>query len=146
MKRTIVSALLFLFAFGAGKAVHAQGTEWDTLNEEISSLYKQGRYDRPMVGAKKALALAEEGVGRENPDVATSLKNLALLYMTQGQYAQAEPLYTRSLAIREKVFGPNHPDVAQSLENMAALFRKTGREKAEEALQQRAAAILAITR
>ena len=123
MKRTIASALLFLLAFGAGTAVHAQGTEWETLNEEVGSLYKQGHYDRAVVVAKKALAFAEESVGRENPAVATSLNNLAVLYDTQGQYAQAELLYTRSLAIREKALGPQHPAVARSLENMAALFR-----------------------
>jgi tetratricopeptide (TPR) repeat protein len=69
-----------------------------------------------------------------------------LLYHTQGQYAQAEPLYKRSLAINEKALGPEHPKVATILENIAALFRKTGREKEAEALEKRAAAIRAITR
>ncbi|MCL5669278.1 MAG: tetratricopeptide repeat protein, partial [Gammaproteobacteria bacterium] len=67
-------------------------------------------------------------------------------YPTQGQYAQAEPLYKRSLAITEKALGPDHPDVATSLENMAGLYRKTGRDKAAEALEKRAVAIRAIQR
>jgi tetratricopeptide (TPR) repeat protein len=78
--------------------------------------------------------------------VTTSLNNLALLYKTQGQYAQAEPLYKRALAITEKALGPDHPDVATSLENMTALFLRTGREKEAEALEKRAAAIRAIKR
>jgi len=138
--------LLFLFAFGTGAAVHAQGTEWETLNDEATSLYKQGHYDRAVVVAKKALAVAEKAVGRDHPAVATSLNNLALLYYKQGQYAQAEPLYMRSLSIREQALGLEHPDVATSLENMAALFRKTGREKEAGALEKRAAAIQAIKR
>jgi hypothetical protein len=49
----------------------------------------------------------------ENPNVATSLNTQ--LYTSQGQYANAEPLYKRSLVIKEKVLGPDHPDVAVSL-------------------------------
>jgi tetratricopeptide (TPR) repeat protein len=78
--------------------------------------------------------------------VATSLNNLALLYSTQGNYAQAEPLYKRSLEIREKALGPDHPDVATSLKNIAELYRKTGREKEAEEFEKRAAAIRAIRR
>jgi tetratricopeptide (TPR) repeat protein len=74
------------------------------------------------------------------------LNNLAALYQTQGQYAQAEPLYKRSLAIREKAHGPDHPDVATSLENMAELYGKTGRDKEAEALGKRAVAIGALQR
>ncbi len=71
---------------------------------------------------------------------------MALMYSSQGQYAQAEPLYERSLAILEKALGPNHPFVATGLENMATFFRKTGREKEAETLEKRAAAIRAMKR
>ncbi len=53
-----------------------------------------------------------------------SLNNLALLYDTQGRYADAEPLYKRSLAIREKALGPDHPDVATGAEQPG--LRSTG--------------------
>jgi hypothetical protein len=74
------------------------------------------------------------------------LSNLAVLYYTQNQYAQVEPLLKRSLAIREKALGPDHPDVAASLKNMAQLYRKTGREEEVEALEKRAIVIWAIKR
>ena len=45
------------------------------------------------------------------PMSAPALNNLAVLYQTQGRYAEAEPLYKRALAIREKALGPDHPDV-----------------------------------
>jgi len=38
--------------------------------------------------------------------VATSLNNLAGLYVNQGEYTKAEPLLKRALAIREKALGP----------------------------------------
>ena len=60
----------------------------------------------------------------ENPNVATSLNTQ--LYTSQGQYANAEPLYKRSLVIKEKVLGPDHPDVAVSLNGLAELYRMQG--------------------
>lgn len=71
--------LLFLIAFGTGAAPRAQGIEWETLNDEVCSLYRQGRYDRAVAVAKKALAVAEQAVGRDHSAVATSLNNLAML-------------------------------------------------------------------
>ena len=75
-----------------------------------------------------------------------SLNNLAGLYDTQGQYAQADPLYKRTLAIYENALGPDHPNVATSLENFAALYRATKRDEEAETLEQRAARIRAIQR
>ena len=141
MKRLVTALLLLLLALGAGVPAYAQGIEWETLNAEVMSLYRQGRYDRAVVVAKKALQVAEQSMGPNHPDVATSLNNLAALYKTQGQYAQAEPLYKRSLAIREKTLGPNHPDVAQSLNNLALLYDTQGQYAQAEPLYRRALVI-----
>jgi hypothetical protein len=59
--------------------------------------------------------------GPDDPDVASSLNNLALLYHTQGKYAEAQPLYQRSLAICEKVLGPDHPHTRLVRSNWDAL-------------------------
>ena len=140
--RTVGVAVLLLLPSAPAFAQGA-GIEWDVLSQEVVSLHQKGQYDRAVTIAKKALEIAEQSVGENHPDVATSLNNLALLYDAQKQYAQAEPLYKRALAIREKALGPNHPSVAASLENLAALYGKTGREKAAEALEKRAETIRA---
>jgi len=103
------------------------------------------RKDRLLL-ALLPLLLREKALGPDHLHVAWSLNGLADLYLKQGQYAQAEPLYKRSLAIREKAFGPDHPDVAQSLESLAKLYRATDRAKEAEVLEKRAAAIRAIKR
>jgi tetratricopeptide (TPR) repeat protein len=120
--------------------------EWDILSDEVKELYRTGKYGRAVVVAKKALEVAEENVGPYNPDVATSLNNLALLYRNQGHYAQAEPLYKRSLKIDEKALGSGHPSVATSLENLTGLYRATNRDKEAEPLEERAARIRGIKR
>jgi tetratricopeptide (TPR) repeat protein len=75
--------------------------------------------------------------------VGTSLNNLALLYTTQGEYAEAEPLHRRALAIQEKTLGPEHAKVADVLEGLAALLRRTDRTAEAEQLEARATLIRA---
>ena len=118
-----------------------EGIEWETLNDEVNSLYQQGRYDRAVVVAKKALQVAEQTVGPDHPSVATSSNKLARLYVNQGQYAEAEPLYKRALAIREKALGADHPDVATSLNNLALLYHYQGQYAQAEQLYKRSLAI-----
>jgi hypothetical protein len=66
-------------------------------------------------------------LGRDHPDVARSLNNLADLYERQGRYADAQLLYQRALSIREQAVGPDHPDTATSLNNLASFYQGQGR-------------------
>jgi CHAT domain-containing protein len=71
------------------------------------------------------VAIREKALGRDHPDVALSLNNLALLYQNEDRYADAEPLFKRLLAIREKALGRDHPDVGgQALAEKVAAFRR----------------------
>ena len=45
------------------------------------------------------------------------------LLLSQGKYAEAEPLYERSQAIQEEALGPEHPAVAAVLSNRAGLLK-----------------------
>jgi tetratricopeptide (TPR) repeat protein len=99
-------------------------------------------YDKAKSLYERALAIHEKIHGKEHPDVATSLNNLALLHKTQGHYDQAKPLFERSLAIDEKVYGPDHPDVATDLNNLASLHRTQGNYDQAKPLYERSLAIL----
>jgi tetratricopeptide (TPR) repeat protein len=148
MKYLQLAIISLVFLGAAPSLVQAQGAgiEWEILTQEVQKLYRAGKYDRAALLAQKALEVAEQNVGLDHPDVATSLNNLASLYDTQGDYAKAEPLYKRSLAISEKALGPDHPDVATTLENLAGLYRGINQNKEAEPLEQRAAKIRAIKR
>ena len=86
-------------------ALDSQVREWDEddwreYNTAGIEAYQRGDY----VDAERLLSAAleeAEEFGVEDLRFATSLNNLALLYYTQGRYAEAEPLYQRALAIRE---------------------------------------------
>jgi len=95
-------------------------------------LYRtQGKYEEAEQLYKRCLEIRETKIGKNHPDVATSLNNLAELYRSQGKYEEAEPLYQRSLGIYEKALGKDHLYVAQSLGNLALLYKSRGNKQYE---------------
>ncbi len=74
---------------------------------------------------KKALSLAES-FGESDPRIITSLGNLALFYVHQKRYAEAEALYLREFALYDK-YGYNTSDVGiigLSRESLARLYQQ----------------------
>jgi tetratricopeptide (TPR) repeat protein len=56
----------------------------------------QGKYADAEGLYKRSLAIREEKLGRDHPDVAQTLSNLGILYRNQGKYAEAEAHYKRA--------------------------------------------------
>ena len=90
---------------------------------------------------ERALALREQRLGAEHPDVARGLNNLALTHYLQGSYKAAQQLHERALAIRERTLGSEHLDVAESLNNLAAAHHSAGANTQALALYKRSLAI-----
>jgi hypothetical protein len=133
---------------------HAQAcadliTQWGMELPGASSLLSKagyflqvhGQYPEAEPLMQRVLAIDEQALGPDDPDLAIDLNNLAMLYRDLGRYAEAEPLMQRVLAIDEKALGPDHPDVATDLNNLASLYQAQGRYAEAEPLQQRARAI-----
>ena len=53
-------------------------------------------------------------LGPTHNEVGTALYGLAVLYVQQGRYAEAEPVYKRTLNINEKALGPEHSEVGSA--------------------------------
>jgi tetratricopeptide (TPR) repeat protein len=96
------------------------------------------RYSDAEQLASQALAIAEDRLGPDHPQVALILDNLAAANSEQGRFSEAEPLYRRAIAIQQKSLAANHPDLASTLIDYAALLRKTGRKKQASNLETRA--------
>jgi tetratricopeptide (TPR) repeat protein len=84
------------------------------------------------------LVIEEKTLGKDHPDVATSLNNLAGLYDAQGDNAKALPMYVRALAINEKALGKDHPNVGIILDNYADSLEALGKTKEAAAARARA--------
>jgi serine/threonine protein kinase/tetratricopeptide (TPR) repeat protein len=117
---------------GLGQARYAEGLAWARHAEMAEShapsqgglrasmrkglvstiLTASGRYAEALALGEEQLALREELLGTDHPDVAVTLHNLGLLRLSIGDRAEARALLERALAIREATLGPDHPDVA----------------------------------
>ncbi|CAM6000539.1 unnamed protein product [Sphagnum balticum] len=70
-------------------------------------------------------------------EVAKSLSQLAELYMLQGQYTLAEPLFERALSLNKQAFGDRDARVNASYSALAQLYRLKGDpERASSYLKQ----------
>jgi tetratricopeptide (TPR) repeat protein len=78
-------------------------------------------------------------LGEEHQETLRSMNNLAGLYLRQGKYGQAEPLYVTALERRARVLGEQHPDALLSIDNLASLFARQGKYAQAERVYARAA-------
>jgi tetratricopeptide (TPR) repeat protein len=113
----------------------------DVLNSLGRVLDVQGRYGEAEPLLKHALAINEQALGPDNPQVAIILNSLAALYRHQGRSNEAVPLLERALTIEEKTLGPDNPSIATSLTGLTALCEDLGMYSEAEVLAKRALAI-----
>ena len=81
----IIAALLLLLCTCVSAQAAKEG-EWQKLNDEVKTLYQAGKIDQAVVVAKKALQVAEKEGGANNPNLSSSLNNLALLYTANKKW------------------------------------------------------------
>ena len=137
----LAAAIATLLCFGLSSALAQKSNQANKLEDKFLKLYDAGRYADAIPIAQRVLTIREKALGRNHPDVAIALDNLANLYRLQGRYADAEPLLQRSLAIREQALGHDDPDTAGSLLNLAALYLDQSRYADAEPLLQQSLAI-----
>ena len=91
--------------------IAARGTWGERCTGE--SLKQRGH-----VGSKHLLLAFHQVLGKDHPDVAKQLNNLALLCQNQGKYEEVEYYYCRALEIYECRLGPDDPNVAKTKNNL----------------------------
>src|SRR5271166_1764485 len=142
MARPLAKSPFVLLALGvwilACPASQSDDDEFTSLDQQVQTLFKQGKYQEAIPLAEKAVELAKRVYGPQHPNTATSLTNLGGLYKVIGEYAKAEPLLQEALRIRQKVLGPEHPATAGSLNNLALLYQAMGEYAKAEPLYQEA--------
>ena len=72
---------------------------------------------------ERALAIREEAMGPEHPEVATSLNSLAMLLDDLGERTEARRLLERAVAIGEKALEPGHPATQEYASNLQHILR-----------------------
>lgn len=79
------------------------------LDEVGSAFYYQARFPTAEPFFRRSLAIDEQSLGPDHPNVARDLNNLARLLQATNRVEEAELLNRRALAILEKAPGPGAP-------------------------------------
>ena len=116
-------------------------TDADLLSDHVDSLYGEGEYKAAAELASRVAQTRREILGERHSKYATSLNNLAFLYVQMGDYARAEPLFQQALAIDKEMLGENHPGYATGLNNLGVLYKDMGEYGNAETAYQKALAI-----
>jgi hypothetical protein len=115
------------YAAGEGAAARGLGRTW----------LDQGNVARAEPLLKQALAIFENGPGRDEAQTAATLGSLGDLYLIEGKAGLAEEAYDRALQGEERDLGPTHPQVALVLEALAgALAIRNEAELARDAMDR----------
>lgn len=103
--------------------------------------YSTGKHAKAIPLYQQSLQLKEKSIGKEHPEVVSTLNNLGMCYDSIGSRAKAKTLYQRSLAISQKNLGENAASLTAPLNNLAVLHLQEGEYATAEALTRRALAI-----
>lgn len=71
-----------------------------------------------------------------------TLNNIAMIYIKQRRYAQAEAPLLRSIEITSRVLGPLHPDLTLALPSLGEVYARLGRYSEAMEQYQRSLSIL----
>jgi tetratricopeptide (TPR) repeat protein len=114
----------------------------DTLCLLGDAYRSQKSYQEAENPLRRCADIRQANGGVSDLDFAEALHSLALVYMSDGKYALAEPRFTLAEKIREKNLGITSPLLAQTMEDHAVLLKKLGRDPEAARLNAMAAAIL----
>jgi tetratricopeptide (TPR) repeat protein/predicted Ser/Thr protein kinase len=113
--------------------VRSEAAQANSVNTLGAFAFMQGNHQEAADLFGRALAMWEQSLGREHPDVANALNNLGFVLHIQGKYAEAAAHHLRALALREQTIGTANPYRADSLNNLAgALYRQGKHSEAAE--------------
>lgn len=117
---------------------HLDGPSARLFNQVGLLLLTKARYAEAEPLMRRALEIDEASFGKNHPNVAIRLNNLAALLHATNRLTEAEPLIRRALESDEASFGKDHPNVASGLNNLAQLLQATNRLTEAEPLMRRA--------
>jgi tetratricopeptide (TPR) repeat protein len=86
----------------------------------------QGEYKEALALYEKSLAIRQQSLPPNHPDLAKSYNNIGLVYFNMGDYSKALSYYEKALAIDQQSLPPNHPDLATSYMNIGNVYYSMG--------------------
>ena len=140
--RVFAILLLALVLAGARAARAQEGDPLREVYERGMALFEAGRYEEAVPHFERALSIAEERLGPDDPELATDLVNLGEVYRLVGRLDDAERLFRRALEL-DRRRAATHPErLAVTLNDLGLLLRMRGRLEEAERLYRESLALL----
>ena len=117
----VVIVLILLFLLFDQLPEKAQATSWETYQSAGHQAIAEGRVS-DAEELLLAAAIQIESMNPDDPRLASTLNDLAVLYGMQNRDMEAESLFHRSLAINEKAFGRQHLAIILTLQNLGVIY------------------------
>lgn len=145
--RAVPICLLVVLLLGLATAgvAPARAQTTDPLTEAYEAGMRAFHADDLAAAAQhfeRALAIARERYGPDDPRIATDLNNLAEVYRLLGRLDDAEKLYLEALELDRRRPVGNPSETATTLNNLALLYRAQKRFDEAEGLYRRALRLL----
>ena len=141
MKRYFILACLFWIGFTFAEEKDDRLEAISKEHQQYEALNKAGKYAEALPHMLKVLEGAKETFGENDESYADITDRLASLYMSMGQFADAESNFQHAMTIREKKLGTDHPTTAISLNNLGMCYDKMDEPVKSESFYQRALTI-----
>ncbi len=110
--------------------------ELEDLHARIMALYQERRFAEAEPLVRQVLDSVKEIHGKDHPDTANALNNLAVVEKRLGRYDQAGEHYRQALEIQRAHFGDTHPGTLTTMKNLGLLYEETGRYRQAETVYQ----------
>lgn len=108
----------------------------EIYNNYGGHLRNLGLYEKAEQILRKAVICARTVRGKEHPDYATTLVNLANLLRMMKQWEESETLFYQALALYKITIGESHFIYAGTMNNLGLLYYEQGKlERAKECLE-----------
>jgi tetratricopeptide (TPR) repeat protein len=119
---------------------HDQLRAW-MLSNYAAALYIAGKSEEAASEYFRALQIKERVLGKDHPDVAETLADLADQLQGLGRPLEALDFSNRGVDIIDRSLGPSHPAMAHQLDNRAEILNQLGRYQDARQDAERAVAI-----
>ncbi|CAF0843630.1 unnamed protein product [Adineta steineri] len=83
-----------------------------------------GDYPKALSYYEKDLAIGQQSLPSNHPDLAKSYNNIGLVYENMGNYLKAHSFYERAVEIGQQSLPTNHPNLKMYRENLEDMKKK----------------------
>ena len=122
----------------------AQSIELRENLKHTKKLYNEGKLEKAIISAKKAIEISRIDFGTEHYYTATLIENLGIIQYEMLKYTDAEKSFQEVFTIRKATLENDHSDIAEALNFIALSNRKL--LKYDKALDYHNKALLVMSR